>query len=53
MTRDDLIAEIKRLRTAIRAALALIRNPHDGGEFEDGEVGFVDVLRNAVKMEQK
>lgn len=42
-------ADIELLRAAIQAALALMVNPHDGGEFEDGEVLAVDVLRAALK----
>ena len=41
-------ADIEMLRTAIREALDLMRNPHDGGEYEDGEVPAVDVLRKAL-----
>lgn len=41
-------ADIELLRSAIRDALDLMRNPHDGGEYEDGEMPVADVLRKAL-----
>lgn len=41
--------EAAKLRHAIRTALNLLRNPYDGGEYEDGEFPAVDTLRKALE----
>ena len=38
-------SENAQLRTAIGTALSMLHNPYDGGEYEDGEMPVVDVLR--------
>ena len=45
---ERLHAKEVQLRHAIRTALALLRNPYDGGEYEDGEFPAVDALRKAI-----
>ena len=48
MSDDD----AERLRQAIRAALELMVNPYDGGEYETGEMPAVDILRAALQDTQ-
>lgn len=44
--------EIERLRSVIQNALTLLVNPHDGGQYEDGEVPVVDLLRTALRFSE-
>lgn len=48
----DAIAEIERLRIALRDLVAAFVNPGDGDVFEAGEVPELDAARAALAHEQ-